>query len=138
MAINYSNDYCKDSFYNNYYQSEPWEHAEERFRKRFELHVEKSKRHYRHKPIPISYQAWNQTLPINHEYEREPLLKIYISNEHYEQLVKGEQQSEELERELRTLRNKERDRIDEMNVRTNNPALRKAWENYQMLLTLVR
>lgn len=138
MAINYPKDFYSQYLTKDYYQKEPWEHAEERFRKRFELHVEKSKRHYRHRAVPISYQAWNQTLPVNHEYEREPLLKIYISNEHYEQLVKGEQQLEELERELRTLRNKEQDRIDEMNVRTNNPALRKAWENYQMLLTLVR
>lgn len=136
MAINYPKDFYNQYFTKDYYQGEPWEVAEERFRKRFQLHVEKSKRHYRHRPVPISYRAWNQTLPIEHEYERESLLKVYISNEHYEQLVKSEQLAENLERENDRFRRMEKATLEEMTIRSRNPTVQKAYDKYKMLLEL--
>lgn len=138
MAINFPKDFYNQYYTKDYYQSEPWEVAEDRFRKRFQLHVEKSKRHYRYKPVPISYTAWDQNIPINHDVERESLLKVYISEEHYEYLVKREQQLEELERENHRFRKIERDTLDEMSARASNPAVQKAYEKYQMLLRLAR
>lgn len=141
MAINFPKDFYNQYYTKDYYQSEPWEVAEERFRKRFQLHVEKSKRHYRHRPVPISYRSWSEAnipIPFEQEMQRESLLKVYISEEHYEYLVKREQQLEELERENHRFRKIERDTIDEMSVRTKNPAVQKAYEKYQMLLRLAR
>lgn len=139
MAINFPKDFYSQYLTKDYYQKEPWEVAEERFRKRFELHVEKSKRHYRHRPVPISYRSWSEAnIPYQHEYEREPLLKVYISNEQYEQLVKSEQLAEDLERENYRLKRMEQATFDEMATRNKNPAVKKAYEKYKMLLELSR
>lgn len=137
MAINSPKDfyyYSKD-----YHQSEPWEVAEERFRKRFQMHVEKSKRHYRHRSAPISYRSWSEAnIPYHQEIEKEPLLKVYISEEHYEHLVKREQQMEELERENFRFKRIENQTFNEMETRNKNPAVQIAYEKYKMLLELVR
>lgn len=139
MAINYPKDFYSQYLTKDYYQKEPWEVAEERFRKRFELHVEKSKRHYRHRPVPVSYRSWSEAnIPYQQEIEKEPLLKVYISKEHYEQLIKSEQQAEDLERENFRFRRIERETLDEMVTRNKNPAVQKAYEKYRMLLELSR
>ena len=137
MSIGYPNDSYYQLFNNKFYEQEPWEVAEERFRKRFEMHVETSKRNYRYRPVPINYKMWDQNLPVKHDVEREALLKVYISKDNYERLVKGEQQIEQLERENYRFRRLEEKNFDEMAARNNNPALKKAWDNYQLLLKLV-
>lgn len=124
-----------------YYQQDPYEHAEERFRKRYELHIEPSKRHYRHRSVPISYQHWikdGSINPFHQEVEREPLLKVYISKDRYEFLVKREHTVEELEQENYRLKRVEDSFYKEMAVRNSNDTVKKAWEKYQMLLELSR
>lgn len=139
MAI--TNYYYNNRIYpNEYYRQEPHEYAEERFRKKYQLHVENSKRHYRHRSIPISYRDWlkdGAEIPFHQEVEREPLLKVYMSKEHYEQLVAREQHLEELEHNAKRLSKMERSQLLEQSIRINNPSVQKAYEKYQMLLKLV-
>jgi hypothetical protein len=140
MAI--INPYYNSRIYpDKYYQQEPREYAEERFRKKYELHVEKSKRHYRHKSAPISYRDWYQnggSIPLNVEYEREPLLKVYVSQEHYDALVERERYLETVEQENRELSRVREDQFQEAMIRNRNPAVKQAYEKYKMLLELVR
>lgn len=139
--MNFPKEFYNQYLTKDYFQREPWEVAEERFRKRFELHVEKSKRHVRYKPVPISYRSWseaNMPVPFDQDFSKEPLLKVYISEDHYEQLIKREQQFEEIERENYRLTNMERNALEEKNIRAKNPAVDKAYEKYKMLLELSR
>ncbi len=137
MAINFPKDFYYYSKDHN--PLETWEVAEERFRKRFQMHVEKSKRHYRHRSAPISYRSWSEAnIPYQQEIEKEPLLKVYVSEEHYERLVKREQEIEELERENFRFKKIENETFNEMGVRNKNPAVQKAYEKYKMLLELSR
>ena len=104
------------------------------------LNVEKSKRHYRTRSVPINYRDWQLGgghIPFHQEVEREPLLKIYISEDNYTRLIESERRVEELDyrsKELESLRHK---LLVEAEIRRKNPALQKAWEKYQMVLGLV-
>ena len=132
-------------FYNDrlypadYYQQEPREYAENRFKKKYQVHVEKSKKHYRHKSPPISYRDWHSSggnIPFNVEYEREPLLKVYISDEHYQALIAREQYLETIEQQNRDLTRIRDDQTQEAIIRNRNPTVQKAYEKYKMLLEL--
>ncbi len=141
MAINNYYHFEDRIYESKYYEAEPWQYAEERFRKKYTLHVEKSKRHYRQRPIPISYTAWlkqGADIPFHQDIEREPLLKVYISEEHYETLVKREQYLDNLERENKVLCKLQEAQIAEEHIRLKNPTVQKAWEKYKMLLELVK
>lgn len=139
MAIINPYQYNDRIYPKEYYQQEPREYAEDRFKKKYQVHVEKSKKHYRHKSPPISYRDWYSSggnIPFNVEYEREPLLKVYISEEHYQALVAREQYLETVEDENKKLTRIREDQFQEAMIRNRNPAVKKAYEKYQMLLKL--
>ncbi len=135
----------KPYFYNDriypdeYYRQEPREYAEERFRKKYTLRVETSKRYYRHRAVPVRYAEWLRdggNIPFHQEVERESLLKVYISKEDYDHLVEKEKYLEDLEQEVKDLDKLRRQVYEEASIRNKNSAVQKAYEKYQMLLEL--
>ncbi len=135
----------KPYFYNDriypdsYYRQEPREYVEERFRKKYTLRVETSKRYYRQRAVPVRYTDWLQgggPVPFHQEVEREPLLKVYISKEDYDNLVEKERYVEDLESEVKHLDKLRRELLEEASIRSKNSAVQKAYEKYQMLLEL--
>lgn len=126
---------------NEYYREEPREYVEERFRKKYTLRVETSKRYYRQRAVPVRYTDWLQDggpVPFHQEVERESLLKIYISREDYDKLLEKERYMEDLESEVKDLDKLRRQVYEEASLRSKNPAVQKAYEKYQMLLELSR
>ena len=138
MAMNSPKDFYNEYFTNGSIGKDPWPRAEEQFRQQFQLRVETSKRHFTHRSAPMNYYQWDKTRAIDYEIEREALLKVYISKDHYEQLVKREQQLDHTERDYRRLRDLEREICSEQLIRTANPAAQKAWDRYQLLLNTIR
>ncbi len=139
MAIENPYFYNDRVYPDEYYRREPRELIEERFRKKYTVHVEPSKRHYRHRSIPLSYNRWLEQgagIPFQQEVEREPLLKVYVSKDNYEKLIETDQLVEELKQQSRDLHQMKQERQKEAHIRSSNPAVQKAYEKYQMLLKL--
>jgi hypothetical protein len=107
---------------------------------RYGLTIEQSRRRYALKDqMPLSYQASQDYSDIFQQtIEREPLNKIYLTRAACDRLMMDLSTLDVVNNELNHLRRIEHGHFKEQSLRESNPALKRAWENYQTLLNLVK
>ena len=97
------------------------------------------KLYYRRRPL--RYTDWLDSgapIPFDQEVDREPMVEMYIPQEKFRRLVEREQEFRDLVNRNQDLFEKIQDQRADEAVRKSNPAVEKAYRNYQMLLELAR
>jgi hypothetical protein len=72
------------------------------------------------------------------DLEREPYVEMYVPQEHFQRLVEKDRYYTNLSKENNYAMSVVNQMIQDEVVRKQNPAVEKAWRNYQMLLELAR
>ena len=106
------------------------------FCQKYEATIKPSHKKYR-RYKPIQYRANDPYLPINHEvvYDEEPMVELTMPVDSLNTLVDIDKFKGDLNRDyFKMLEEYE----EECRIRHTNPAVRKAYEQYRMLLTLSR
>lgn len=106
-----------------------------KFLHKYEAHAGMSGRMYA-KRQPIRYTDWKGDIPFRQEVQTEPYVEMYIPQHRFRELIEQEKYVSYLED--RAEHNKVLvDKIrKEERIRDANPAVEKAWRNYQLLLKL--
>ncbi len=133
------------SYYDNYYYREKHtpsaEEQVDRFLKKYESRAGLSSRELYYKRQPLRYTDWianGSNIPFHQEIEKEPMVEMYIPQHRFQDLVERERMVDEINDQNRRYRQL-LDQLDEdARIRNSNPALKKAWDNYQLLLGLCR
>jgi hypothetical protein len=108
---------------------------------RYGLTIEKSRRRYALTDrMPLSYYHASQDYSDVYQQpiEREPLNKIYLTRAACDRLMMDLSTLDVIGNELDYLRKIEHRYFKEQSLRESNPALKRAWENYQTILNLVK
>jgi hypothetical protein len=82
------------------------------------------------------YDPYSPTTTI--EFEREPMVEMYIPQDKFRDLVERDRWIGRLEGEAEYYRKRYMQEMEDDKIRHRNPAVMKAWQQYQMLLELVR
>lgn len=129
-----------DKFYKNNARLDPKEEVD-LFLKKHEATGELSTRRLYQRRQPMRYQDWindGTPIPFDLTVEREPMVEINMPQHQFQSLVEREKLYDHLEQEASYYKSiVDQYRADER-VRDNNPAVKKAWMNYLMLLELAR
>jgi hypothetical protein len=133
------------SYYDNYYYREKHtpsaEEQVDRFLKKYESRAGLSSRELYYKRQPLRYTDWianGSNIPFHQEIEKEPMVEMYIPQHRFQDLVERERMVDEINDQNRRYRQL-LDQLDEdARIRNSNPTLKKAWDNYQLLLGLCR
>ena len=107
------------------------------FESKFEARIEDS-REYRQYVRRMPYNMWDGKVPFEAEAQVVPMKSIHLTTDNLERLIREQERMQHLQsdadygkRLCNMLREEER-------VRDANPAVAKAYRNYQMLLDLCR
>ncbi len=133
------------SYYDNYYYREKHtpsaEEQVDKFLKKYESRAGLSSRELYYKRQPLRYTDWianGSNIPFHQEIEKEPMVEMYIPQHRFQDLVERERMVDEINDQNRRYR-QILDQLDEdARIRNSNPALKKAWDTYQLLLGLCR
>jgi len=113
---------------------------------KYEATIKPSHRKWR-RYKPIQYKANDPYLPINHEvvYDEEPMVELTMPADRLSALIDLEDFKDRLQKNLMspvhssgTAYHMLTEYEEECRIRHTNPAVRKAYEQYRMLLTLSR
>jgi hypothetical protein len=132
MALKY-NDYLQQ-----YYSKDDLGHKTiEYFQSKFECRIEDS-REYNQYVRQMPYYKWDGREPYNIETQVVPMKAIHLTSDNLNRLVAEQEHMQNLKKDA-----EEGKRIwirdcEERRVRNENPAVEKAYRNYQMLLELAR
>jgi hypothetical protein len=131
MAYNYK-DYLQHPYF---LKDEP--NSEEYFQNKFECRIEDSKE-YKQYVRQMPYYKWDGREPYNIETQVVPMKSIHLTSDNLKRLIADQEHMRNLQHDAEhgkklwnTLREDER-------VRSQNPAVEKAFRNYQLLLELAR
>jgi hypothetical protein len=109
-----------------------------RFESRFQAHVAESREYRQSVCAPMYYGARPDTAMYNIEHKVEPLIAIHLPREQFDRLmdeqIRMDSWRDEAEYAKRVLTNLRKDE----QVCAENPAVAKAYRNYQLLLELAR
>jgi hypothetical protein len=131
MALNY-NDYQQQY----YLKDEP--RGIEVFQQKFDCRIEDSREYSQYLRPAIQYRDFYDTRPYHVEIEKEPMKAIHLSTDNLNRLVAEQELMYGLKKDAeegKRLWIRER---EDWRVRNENPAVEKAYRNYQMLLELCR
>jgi hypothetical protein len=107
------------------------------FESKYEARIEDS-REYRQYSRRMPYYMWDGKMPLDADLQVVPMKAVHLTSENLERLIKDQdfmsRRLEEAEYDRTVVRQL---RADE-HVRDSNPAVQKAYRNYQMLLELAR
>jgi hypothetical protein len=107
------------------------------FESKFEARIEDS-REYKQYSRRMPYYMWDGKLPLNTEVEVVPMKAIHLSSDNLERLIRDQERLDQLlDQQLYDKQVLAKLRKDEQ-VRNSNPAVEKAYRNYQILLELAR
>jgi hypothetical protein len=132
MALKY-NDYLQQ-----YYSKDDLGHKTiEYFQSKFECRIEDS-REYNQYVRQMPYYKWDGREPYNIETQVVPMKAIHLTSDNLNRLVAEQEHMQNLKKDA-----EEGKRIwirdcEERRVRNENPAVEKAYRNYQLLLELAR
>lgn len=93
------------------------------------------------RPKLIRYQDWlkdGANIPFEQEIDREPMVEIYMPQDKFRDLVERDRWVGQMEAEARYYKQRYMQEIEDDKIRHQNHAVKKAWEQYQMLLELAR
>lgn len=107
------------------------------FLKKYQAQAELSK----HKvvarmPKLRDYDPYSGTSTI--DYEREPAVEISMPQDRFRDLVERDRWVGQMEAEARYYKERYMQEVEDDKIRHRNPTVKKAWEQYQMLLELAR
>lgn len=133
------------SYYDNYYYREKHtpsaEEQVDRFLKKYESRAGLSSRELYYKRQPLRYTDWianGSPIPFEQTIEKEPMVEMYIPQHRFQDLVERERMVDDINDQNRRYR-QVLDQLDEdARIRNSNSTLKKAWDNYQLLLNLCR
>jgi len=111
------------------------------FCKKYQATAELSKHKLYAKRIPINYQKWindGEPIPFTQEIEREPTVEINIPQDKFRDLIESDRWVGQMEAETRYYKERYLQEVEDDKIRHRNPTVKKAWEQYQMLLELAR
>jgi hypothetical protein len=132
-------------YYNNYFNKPREDLSPEaevdRFLKKYESRASISQRERYYKRVPLSYTDWlkdGANIPFHQEVEHEPMIEVYIPKHRFQDLVEREKIIRRIEEENCDLKYMVEQQENDNRIRNENPAVKKAWDNYQLLLNLCR
>jgi hypothetical protein len=111
------------------------------FCKKYQAQAELSRHKVYARPVPVRYTDWlkdGANIPFHQEIEREPMVEIYIPQDKFRDLVERDRWLGKMEQEAQYYKQKYLQEIEDDKIRHRNPAVKKVWEQYQMLLELAR
>ena len=131
MAYNYK-DYLQHPYF---LKDEP--NSEEYFQNKFECRIEDSKE-YKQYVRQMPYYKWDGREPYNIETQVVPMKSIHLTIDNLKRLIAEQEHMKYLQKDAEEgKRVWQREREDSV-VRNRNPAVEKAFRNYQLLLELAR
>lgn len=93
------------------------------------------------KRLPVRYQDWLDQgggVPFDQEVYREPMVEINMPQDKFKDLVEADRWYGQMEAEARYYKERYMQEVEDDKIRHRNPTVKKAWEQYQMLLELAR
>ena len=93
------------------------------------------------KRLPVRYQDWlsqGSGIPFEQEVYREPMVEINMPQDKFRDLVERDRWVGQMEAEARYYKERYMQEVEDDKIRHRNPTVKKAWEQYQMLLELAR
>lgn len=112
------------------------------FLKKYQAQAELSKHkvyvkmpRYHHDRI-YDYDPYSAETTIN--FQREPMVEMYIPQDKFRDLVERDRWVGQMEAEARYYKERYMQEVEDDKIRHRNPTVKKAWEQYQMLLELAR
>jgi hypothetical protein len=132
MALKY-NDYLQQ-----YYSKDDLGHKTiEYFQSKFECRIEDS-REYNQYVRQMPYYKWDGREPYNIETQVVPMKAIHLTSDNLNRLVAEQEHMQNLKKDAEEGKRLWIRDCEDRRVRNENPAVEKAWRNYQMLLELAR
>jgi hypothetical protein len=130
MAYNYND------FQQQYYSKDDSRDIEY-FRNKFECCIEDSKE-YKQYVRQMPYYKWDGREPYHIDTEVVPMKAIHLSTDNLKRLVAEQEHMENLKKDANEGKRLWIRECEDKRVRNQNPAVEKAYRNYQMLLELAR
>ena len=116
----------------------------EKFLCKYEAHASLSDRKQYARRIRMSvsdYHRYNSAMDV-YDYEsymqREPYIEMYIPQHKFDELIRREESYNQLSQHVDFASQLVEKQIRDETVRNNNPAVKKAYEKYKMLLEMSR
>jgi hypothetical protein len=132
MAINY-----KDYLQHPYFSKDESRDAEY-FQSKFECRIEDSKEYRQYvRPVP-QYRDFHDLSSYKIETEVVPMKAIHLSTDNLKRLIAEQEHMVNLKKDANEGKRLWIRDCEDKRVRNENPAVEKAWRNYQMLLELAR
>jgi hypothetical protein len=133
MAINY-NDYLQQ-----FREMDTNDHTRGigYFQSKFECQIEDSEK-YRQYVRRMPYQMWDGRIPFETDTQVAPMKAIHLSIDNLTRLIAEQEQMQHLKYDAEQGKRMWVKEREDAAVRTKNPAVEKAYRNYQMLLELAR
>jgi hypothetical protein len=131
MAINY-----KDYLQHPYFSKDESRDAEY-FQSKFECRIEDS-REYNQYVRQMPYYKWDGRDPYNVETQVVPMKAIHLTSDNLKRLVAEQELMYSLKKDAEEGKRLWIRDCEDKRVRNENPAVQKAYRNYQMLLELAR
>jgi hypothetical protein len=107
------------------------------FESKFEARIEDS-REYKQYSRRMPYYMWDGKVPLNTEVEIVPMKAIHLTSDNLERLVREQDVMDKLMDDAEYGKKLWTKEYKDRAVREANPAVDKAYHNYQMLLELAR
>jgi hypothetical protein len=107
------------------------------FESRFEAKIEDSK-DYRQYVRRMPYNMWDGKIPFDVEAQVVPMKAIHLTTDSLERLVREQERIEHLQSDANYGKKLWAQDNADARVRNDNPAVAKAYRNYQALLELAR
>jgi hypothetical protein len=109
------------------------------FCRRYNVQITESEhRRARREAVPNWSMDYTKHSPVEYRVEYEQLVALHMPKESLDRLLALEPKLEYTHDQLNRYTRKEQADYQDAQVRENNPAVKKAWEKYQMLLGLAR
>ncbi len=111
------------------------------FCNKYQAQAELSRNKVCAKRLPVRYQDWLDQgggIPFDQEVYREPMVEINMPQDKFRDLVEADRWYGQMEAEARYYKERYMQEVEDDKIRHRNPTVKKAWEQYQMLLELAR
>lgn len=82
------------------------------------------------------YDPYSSTTTI--DFQQEPMVEMYIPQDKFRDLVERDRWVGQMEAEARYYKERYMQEVEDDKIRHHNPAVKKLWDQYRMLLELYR
>lgn len=109
----------------------------EYFQNKFDCRIEDSEK-FRQYVRRMPYHIWDGKIPFDVETQVVPMKAIHLTTDNLARLVSEQEHMDRLQQDAEQGKKLWRQERADQAVRESNPAVEKAYRNYQMLLELAR